>query len=221
MAGAQILLLQASFFHGFPYADIDIVSASVLTVAETQEAADRNAQAIAQYAWDHRADFGGPLLSAQEAVDEALKFPEGPVLIHESSDNPGGGAPGDSTHLLGELLRRDIPSAFGYIYDPEVAQQAASAGVGATISCRLGAKTDKLHGEPLELTDAYVKSVTDGDFILKSPMGKGALKRMGLTAHLVVGNVHIVVCGKRTQTMDDAPFYMAGLDWRNMPLGYL
>jgi len=211
-------LLQASFFHGFPYSDVDIVSASVITVAETQEAADRNALAIANYAWDHRADFKVPLLSAEEAVDEALKYPEGPVLIHESSDNPGGGAPGDSTHLLRELLRRDIPSAFGYIYDPEVAQQAAKAGVGATISCRLGAKTDKLHGEPIELEAAYVKSINDGDFILKSPMSRGALKRMGLTAHLVVGNVHIVVGSDRSQTFDDGPFMAAGVDWTATPI---
>ena len=100
----------------------------------------------------------------------------------------------------------------GYIYDPEVAQQAAMAGVGATISCRLGGKTDPLHGQPLEL-EAYVKTISDGTFINHSPMGGGNTSRIGLSACLQVGNVNIVVGSIRTQPMDDGVFRIAGLRW--------
>jgi microcystin degradation protein MlrC len=134
-------------------------------------------------------------------------------VINESSDNTGGGAPGDGTHLLREMLRRNIPgSAMGYIYDPEVAQQAATAGVGATIHCRLGGKTDPLHGQPLAL-EAYVKTISDGTFINYSPMGGGNTSRIGLCACLQVGNVSIVVGSIRTQPMDDGVFRVAGLRW--------
>ncbi len=212
-------LINATFFQGFPYDDTPHTSVSVLTMAETQECADRNALEIASFAWAHREDFAVPLNSAEKAVDLALSAKQFPVLIHESSDNPGGGAPGDGTHLLRELLKRNVPSAFGYIYDPAVAAQAAKAGVGATIRCRLGGKTDNLHGEPIELTDAYVKTVSDGEFILKNPMGKGNHIHLGTTVCLVVGNVSIVVGGdERPQTYDDGPFILGGIDWRETPV---
>ena len=208
-------LINATFFHGFPYDDMKAAGVSVLTMAETQESADRNAEEIARFAWEHRADFAVPLHSAKQAVDLALAAQVAPVLIHESSDNPGGGAPGDGTHLLRELLRRNIPAAFGYIYDPEVASQAAKAGVGAKITCRLGGKTDTLHGQPIELENAYVKTVSDGEFILKNPMGKGNHIHLGTTVCLVANNVSIVVGGdERPQTYDDGPFLLGGIDWR-------
>lgn len=219
-------MIQASFFQGFPYADVPSCSVSFVIMARTQEAADRNARRIAQYTWDRRRDFDIPIFSAQQAVELALQEPEGPVLIHESSDNPGGGTPGDGTHLLRELLRRDVPSAFGFIYDAEVAAQAARAGAGAYISCRLGGKTDSFHGAPIELKDAYVKCVSDGVFTRVSPMGFGRVSDLGVTVCLVVGNVHIVVGGgvknavtvSRTQTFDDGPFRVVGVDWQHTPV---
>ena len=210
-------VLHAAFFQGFPYADIPDAGASVFTMAETEEAARRSALAIARYAWSRRRDFEVPLLGAAEAVDKALRSEAWPVVIHESSDNPGGGAPGDGTHLLRELLERDVHSAFGFIYDPEVARQAAAAGVGATIRCSLGGKGHPLHGAPLEL-EAYVKCVSDGTFVHPGPILKGSVRKMGLTALLVVGNVSIVVSSNRTQTFDDGPFQLVGLDWRTFPV---
>lgn len=216
-------MIQASFFQGFPYSDVPSCSVSFVIMAKTQEAADRNGMEIARYAWSRREDFRIPVYSARQAVELALQEPEGPVLINESSDNPGGGTPGDGTHLLRELLRVDAPSAFGYIYDPQVVAQAMEAGVGATIDCRLGGKTDKFHGEPIEIRGAYVKHISDGIFTRVSPMGKGGLNDLGMTVYLVVGNVHIVVGGghkngvpaTRTQTFDDGPFRVVGVDWQH------
>lgn len=207
-------LLRATVFHGFPYSDIPAAGVSIVTMAATQEAADRNALEIAKYVWSRRRDFTAEINSAAEAVDKALAYPEGPVLINESSDNPGGGTPGDGTYLLRELLQRDVDAAFGFIYDAEVAAQAAAAGVGAHIRCRLGGKTDSLHGKPIEIEDAYVRSVCDGEYIRRPPMGEGKRVCLGTTVCLQVGRVSIVVAGLRTQTFDDGPFRIAGVDWQ-------
>jgi len=207
-------LLNATFFHGFPYSDIAQAGVSVTTMARTQEAADRCALEIARYAWRQRHTFAVPANSAETAMDLAEKIPitHGPVVIHESSDNTGGGSPGDGTYLLREMLKRNLPgSAFGSIHDPQVAQLAARAGVGATISCMLGGKTDNLHGEPIALTDAYVKCVSDGRYLVLSPMGGGSIRNAGLTVLLVVGNVNIVVSSIRGQAMDDGLFRVVGL----------
>ena len=65
---------------------------------------------IAEFAWQRRYDFAEPSLSVEEAMDQALSLvKDGYVVINEASDNPGGGAPGDGTHLLREMLKRNLP----------------------------------------------------------------------------------------------------------------
>ena len=207
-------LVQASFFQGFPYSDIKECGVSVVTMALDQETADRTAMEIARYAWSRRRDFAVPVNSAAEAFDLALAVPNGPgpVVINESSDNTGGGTPGDGTYLLAEMLKRNLPgTAFGYIYDPEVAQLAAKAGIGGKISCKLGGKMDDLHGEPIELEDAYVRCLSDGVYVNQSPKGGGNTVKLGLSACLVVGNVDVVVSSDRVQATDDGVFRMVGL----------
>lgn len=209
-------LMSATFFQGFPYADVSECAVTVVTVARDQATADAAAHEIATYAWGRRRDFAVPANSAETAFDLALKLDnsKAPIVINESSDNTGGGGPGDGTHLLRQMLKRNLPgSAYGYIYDPQVVQQAAAAGVGARIDCMLGAKMDKLHGEPLEIKGAYVKVISDGTWINQSPMGGGGVTTIGLTVCLEVGNVSIVVGSKRIQPMDDGALRVAGLRW--------
>ncbi len=216
LVAEQPELRDASFFHGFPYADFPQSGVSVVTVAETKERAEQAAHRIAEYAWSRRRDFAVPLYSAAEAMDRAEQA-EALVVINESSDNPGGGGPGDGTHLLREMLKRDLPgSAYGFICDPEVVRQAIAAGVGGYIDCLLGGKTDGLHGAPIELKGAYVKTISDGTYITKNPMGAGGKGTLGPTALLQVGNVGIVVGTARRQTLDDAPFRIVGIDWQDM-----
>ena len=212
-------LLQATFFHGFPYADISQASVVVVTVAKTQEAADTAATTIAEYAWTRRADFTPVSLTPAQAIDEALTLGSGPIVINESSDNPGGGAPGDGTFLLREMLARNLPkTAFAGLWDPEVVQLAVSAGVGSRITCYLGAKADNLHGEPILIKDAYVKTISDGTYITKSPMGAGSKSTLGLSVLLQVGNVSIGVSSSRRQTLDCNAFEIVGVNYQEMHL---
>lgn len=207
-------LIDVTFFHGFPYSDIEEAGVTVTAMGKTQEAADKAALEVARFAWDMRREFAVPANSAEKAFDLALAIPEGdgPVVINESSDNTGGGAPGDGTHLLREMLKRNIPdSAYAYIYDPEVVRLAEKAGVGSYISCKLGGKVDNLHGQPIELTDAYVKCISDGKAVNYAKMHYGAIRNIGRTVCLVVGNVSIVVGSIRTQPMDDSAFRIGGL----------
>ena len=209
-------LLDATFFHGFTYADVEYTGVSVLTLAKDQSTADRCAQRIADFAWNLRKTFDAPVNSAEKAMELALEAPY-PVVINESSDNTGGGAPGDGTFLLREMLRHNVPgSAFGYIHDPQVVDLAVAAGVGNHISCLLGGKTDQLHGKPIELKDAYVKAISDGSFTQKSPMGKGEKVKLGTTVLLICGNVYVIVSKSRLQPKDDGPFETVGIDWSQM-----
>ena len=207
-------VIDCAFVHGYPHTDVPIISTSVLVTTDNDPAlARRVALDVANAIWESRDDFLSDLPAPDEAVRQALNAQERPVVIAEVSDNPGGGAPGDSTHLLLAVLDANAPdSAFGFIYDPETAAQAHAAGPGATIQARIGGKTDPaLLGAPLEVS-AYVKSVTDGRFITQSRMGRGGLREMGQMARLVVGNVDVIVGSESAQTIDAELFLLHGID---------
>jgi microcystin degradation protein MlrC len=206
-------IIDCAFVHGFPQTDVPIIATSVLATADGDaELARTAAQTVARQIWEMREAFRDDLPGAAEALQMALAAGATPVVLAEVSDNSGGGAPADGTHLLRELLRENVPSTcFGFMTDAEVARQAHEAGVGATIAIRLGGKSDDLHGDPLETT-AYVKCLTDGRFRYTTPMGAGAVERLGLMARLVIGNVDVLVASVRSQTLDAEVFLLHGID---------
>ncbi|MFN8591917.1 MAG: M81 family metallopeptidase [Thermomicrobiales bacterium] len=206
-------IIDCALAHGFPHTDVPMARTSVVATADGDPALAREAaRAVARQVWEMREEFRDQLPGAAEAVRLALASPARPVVIAEVSDNPGGGAPGDGTHLLRALIEANAPdTCFGFIADPEVARQAHEAGVGSVIQVRLGGKTDDMHGEPIA-ADAYVKCLTDGLFRLTTPMGAGGLVDLGLMARLVIGNVDVLVASVRSQTFDDEVFRLHGID---------
>lgn len=205
-------IIDVSWFHGFPYTDIEHVGTHVVvTTTGNRERARQVAEEVAGEIWQARERFRPRSLSAEEAVTEALAAPNKPVVINETSDNCGGGTPGDGTHLLRTMLDARLQSAcFGFIVDPEVARQAHEAGVGSTIDVSLGGKYDDLHGAPLEL-NVYVKALHDGRMTLRAMM-KGARINLGPMARLVINGIDIIVVSNRSQTFDIGPFLALGID---------
>jgi microcystin degradation protein MlrC len=183
----------------------------VFTTENDSTLAQTTANQVANDIWQQREQFRATSLSAVEALQSAQASNAFPVVINETSDNCGGGAPGDGTHLLRAMLDAGLEDAcFGFIVDPEVAEQAHKAGVGADIHVSLGGKYDELHGAPLEL-DAYVKSLHDGRLKLLA-MSKGSPIKLGKMARLVVNGIDIIVASRRSQTFDIGPFLALGID---------
>ena len=206
-------VVDCAFFHGFPYTDIPELGVTVVAVTNNDEKlAQQAAEDVARVIWEKREEFSLDILSPQEGLELAKAATAYPVVINETSDNPGGGTPGDGTYLLRAMLEADLEDAcFGFIYDPEVAALAHEKGVGSTIRVRLGGKTDQLHGAPIELT-AYVKALTDGSFITSSPMGKGSPVHLGKSVRLQANGVDILVCSVKTQVLDEQVFLLHGID---------
>lgn len=206
-------MVDVAFFHGFPHTDIPGIAVTIVSTSNgDREQAERAARAVGRRIWELREDFLAELPSAEDAVRQALAGGKAPVILAEVSDNPGGGGPGDGTHLLRALLAANAPeTVFGFIFDPDVAAQAHAAGTGETIAVQLGGKTDELHGAPVE-AEAYVKCLTDGRFIYQTPMGRGSKVDLGPMARLVIGNVDVIVSSVRTQTLDTEVFLLHGID---------
>lgn len=206
--------LDLSWFHGFPYTDVAHVGSFVVASYYPEDEGDamQHARAFADQLWSRREEFRPISLDADQAVAAARAHDVYPVVIHETSDNCGGGSPGDGTHLLRGMLAAELgaDACFGFVVDAEVAAQAHVAGVGATIQVRLGGKTDDLHGEPLAAS-AYVKALHDGRLVMQH-MFRGAKINIGPMARLVIDDMDVVVGSRRNQTFDTEPFLAVGID---------
>ncbi len=150
-------------------------------------------------------------LCCEQEISRALAAEGRPVVINETSDNPGGGTPGDGTHLLRAMLEAGLEEAcFGFLVDAQATEAAHRAGVGATIEVELGGRYDELHGAPLPVT-AYVKTLSDGRFQWQK-MARGVQARLGKMARLQVGGIDVIVASGRAQTLDTEPFVTMGID---------
>jgi microcystin degradation protein MlrC len=206
-------VLDCTFFHGFGWTDLPRAGVSVYAATNNDPAlAKAAADDVAAFIWSRRDTFLVEPVSPAEAIERALAVEGQPVVINDGSDDPGGGAPGDGTYLLQAMLDAKLTNAcFGFIVDPEVADQAHAAGAGSTIQIRLGGKVDDWHGESIE-TAAYVKTVTDGRFIHSSPMSAGSPADYGRCARLQIEGIDVIVASFRTQTIDQEIFLLHGID---------
>ncbi len=156
-------VLSDGILFGFPYADVEEMGGSFIAVTNHDpELARRHVDRLAAYLVEHRYEYVGKYIGIQEAVDEALRLP-GPVGLLDMGDNMGGGSPADGTLIAHELHRRAAKPSFVCLYDPEAAEKATSAGIGAKLHLKMGGKTDDLHGPPLE-TDVVVLRFSEGKF---------------------------------------------------------
>jgi microcystin degradation protein MlrC len=145
------------------------------------------------------------------ALDEALAAGTGPVVLADRADNPGSGAPGDSTFILQRLIERGIRNAaVGPLWDPVAARIAFDAGEGARLALRIGGKIGPLSGQPLDL-QCTVKALRP-DMVMTGLAG--APTAMGDCALVEAEGIEIVLCSIRNQAMDIDVFTQLGCDLR-------
>lgn len=205
--------LSLSLAHGFPWGDVPDFGCRMLAITDNDpEGAARLAREWGMRFHDMRREVTHQALSLNEALDSALAATAGPVVVADQSDNPGGGAPSDSTFVLRELLaRRAEGVALGMMWDPIVVRVASGAGEGAWLSLRLGGKMGPMSGDPLDV-EAQVLRVeprlqqvwpqTEGDIV----------HECGAAVLLRIGGVDVVVNDKRGQVFSPSVFTNMGVD---------
>jgi microcystin degradation protein MlrC len=205
-------VLSVSIQHGFPSSDSSRTGAGILVIADRDRAcAQAVALALAREFFALREEIRAPRLGIDEAIDAALAFPRGPVIVADTSDNPGGGAAGDSTYLLRRLIERQVPDvAVGAMWDPQALEFAMKAGVGARLPLRIGGKVGALSGEPLDL-DVEVRAVCED--LVGFAFGERAY--LGPHIALEAGNVVIVLSRRREQTHSPQVFTQLGIDLKS------
>jgi len=210
-------LLAASVFGGFPLADFRDAGLSVVTIADgDRSAAQQASEKLLSQAWHERAEFIYHAEPLAETVAKAKTLGEGPIVMLDHADNSASGGTQDTTAVLKEVIDQGLENAaFFAICDPAAVDEMTAAGVGQTVTVELGGKVDMpaigKKGEPLAVT-GKVRALTDGDFIVTVPMGKGTTMSMGKTAVLDTGKLQIVVISRHTEPYDPGCFRSVGIE---------
>ncbi len=215
-AERKLGVIAATAFGGFALADIRDAGNSVLVVTDgDQDQADGIRDEILAKAWELRDHFVYQHTPLEERVAEAKLLKDGPVILLDHADNCGSGATQDVMTVIKEILRQGLEDvAVGAIWDPAAVQQMQKAGIGNTVTLKLGGKTDMPSideiGEPLEITGT-VKVLTDGEWIVRGPMYTGVTVFMGPTAVLDTGNMEIVIVSNHHEPWDQGVFTSVGI----------
>ena len=202
-------ILSVSFGHGFPWGDVKDVGARMLVITDNQaEKGSALAATLANEVWEMRTRTGGDYVDGDEAVAHALAAASGPVVLADTADNAGGGAPGDSTFLLRRFLDSPVESAtLGFFWDPIAVRFCRDGGEGAVLDLRVGGKCGPFSGDPVDIRATVRKVIPDA----MQPFGAGT-ERMGHSVWLSEGPINLVLCSTRTQVFHPDGFTQFGID---------
>jgi len=145
------------------------------------------------------------------AVEQALAIEGGPVVLADFGDTTTGGAPGDSTAILKELLAHELPGrALVTVVDAQTVEAAIAVGVGNELTAELGGKIDRKHHTPVRVT-GRVRAISDGRYVMADgPVpGPADMKR---TVVLEVGSLSIVVSEQAGPVLHPALYRSVGLE---------
>jgi microcystin degradation protein MlrC len=202
-------VLSISVSHGFAWGDVPEMGTKVLVYTDGDKAkADALARQLADELIGLREQLAVRSPGIDAALDEALAFDGGPVVIADGADNPGGGAASDSTFFLRRLVERGIGNAaIGPVWDPIAVRIAFEAGAGAKLRLRIGGKISPLSGEPLDL-ECTVKALRPEMMMT----GLAGMMPLGDCALVEANGVEIVLITLRNQALNTDLFTQLGCD---------
>lgn len=198
----------ASLWVGYAWADQARSMASVVVIGTDEGAVSTLANEIATRYWQARDEFcfGSPSGIARDCLDEALQLGHDTVFLSDAGDNPTAGAAGDVPHTLQALGGHPAfdgngpaTAIFASIPDPAAIQICLTAGIGATVSLRLGGKLDPVHGSELSIT-GRVLTLSNHDPVA------------GWQAVVKVGGVDVIITEKRKPFHKRQDFLSLDLD---------
>ncbi len=202
---------------GFAFADTPDtgVSFAIATIG-TEENARAGLQRLTSLALEKK--DGGNVTDPPigEVFAQLDPLPSGLTVLVEPSDNIGGGAPGDSTGLLRELIEHRIPNAAICINDPEAVQRLSSLAPGAKITLPIGGRGSRLDAGPLTLDVELLRS-GDGKFELEDKQSHlasmcGDRFDMGPCAVVRHGGLTILLTSHKTPPFDLGQWRSQGIE---------
>ena len=204
--------LAASLFTGFPHADITNagLSAVVVTDGDGKLAEDLRDELLDR-AWVEREAFVYKIEPLQQSVARAKAMPprqpgEGPIVLLDHYDNCASGGTMDTTAVLAEILRQGLEDVAAFaIYDPAGGAAGDRRRHRRQVTLSIGGKIEMpaIPGEspPLTVTGT-VKTISNGRYRNRGPMGRGVQMDMGPAVVLDTGTAEIVLISRHVEPSD-------------------
>ncbi len=216
-------VLNADYTLGFPWADTPYhgVRALVSGEAEQIELLMDTAIGMADRLWKQRERFvySEAAYPLDEALDAALRAPNGTVMLSDTGDNPTAGASSNLTIVLERLLERGIDRALLAVIADEASFAACrDAGEGSVLELSLGRRHLQTNeGLPVRAEVVSVHLGVDGT---------GRSKERCDAAVVRIGGVDVIIAERRIAVYDPEYLTMLGLRADNYRLivvksGYL
>ena len=190
-------LVHASLLLGFPYADVPEMGSSFLLIAnglDTQETQlEEIAEQLTAYVLSRKSLFNGKKTGIGEVYEQLSDLPK-PILLLDMGDNVGGGALGNSTHLIEFFEKKSFAKVFTCLADPAAVEEAFQHSVGERFGLDLTTTQGRWH--------VYVtlRQLSDGIFKEDTPKHGGFVNyNMGSTAIVETdqGNI-LMLTARRT-----------------------
>jgi len=213
-----------SWAGGFALADVADCGQAILAYAQTQQAADRAVDLMAEKVSAAENLFENSIWEEREAVTSAMAIAnaaQGPVILADIQDNPGGGGSSDTTGLLRCLIGANAQNAVvAMIHDAPAALAACAAGAGRKIEVSLGGKGPGPGGSPGRPYHGCfsVERIGDGHCIGTGSLWKGKPIDLGVTALLRIGGVRVIVTSNKMQAADQAVLRHVGIEPRSVSI---
>ena len=190
-------VVSASNFPMQPWLDVPEGGwATAVVTNNDPDLAQQCVDELAEKAWALRDAFlVQESIPPEEAVRRAEAAANGLVILSDTGDSVFGGASGDSTWLLAEMLEQNIQSsALVPMVDAAAVAKAIDAGIGANVSVSLGGKLDTTFCKPVDVT-ATVRAIGGGQIDVEVT-SHGSFD-MGRAVLLEAGSINIVVSEER------------------------
>ncbi|MEJ7694411.1 M81 family metallopeptidase [Daejeonella sp.] len=174
-------ILSLSILHGFPYADVEEMGASIIVVANgNRDKALETAKKLEKYILNRRESFVGHKNDIPSALN-MIETSEKPVLLLDMGDNVGGGGPANNCCILEAFEERKKYKYFVCIYDPDAVRMAENHQPGETFKLIIvGTGNDGIRTCRLKVK---LLRITNGEFQETNPRHGGQVNfKMGRTA---------------------------------------
>lgn len=202
-------ILSVSVIHGFMAGDVPDLGTKIIVITDnSREQGDALAEKLGQELFALRGSTRPEFLLPSEALQQALSSGQGPVVVADVWDNPGGGVAGDSTIILREMFDQGITNAaLATIWDPIAVRTCFSAGLNAKLTLRFGGKMSDKAGEPIDaevLVRNLVRQATQS-------FGESVVP-LGDCAWITVNGIDVILNTVRSQVFNPDVFSNLGID---------
>lgn len=205
-------VLSISLFPMQPWLDVAEGGWSALVYTNNDpKLADSIAMELADKAWELKEEFWrSDRVALEEAIKKAEQAECGLVILSDTGDAVYGGATGDGSCLIKEMLNQQIEgTALVPLIDPEVLEEAIKAGIGAEITISVYEEMDSSYSTPLKITGT-VKTISEQ---LEAKIGCWSNVKIGRTVLLEIGAIKLVLMEDKNYAINHPVLYEnLGLD---------